>query len=239
MIADLHACRPWMSAARVERIVAQANALDGDMIVLLGDYVGHIPLSPALRPAEVAGLLASLKAPMGVWAVQGNHDWYDDPAAAADGRPTIWHAALEDQGIAVLENRNVQLDHNGVTFALAGLGSQRGLAKLSTAKRAGVDDITAALAGTEGMPTILLAHEPDVFPDLPDHVALTLSGHTHGGQIKLFGRTPVVPSRYGSRYAYGHMVEGARHLVVSGGLGCTTVPLRIGVPPEITVVEVS
>ncbi|MBD0271010.1 MAG: metallophosphoesterase, partial [Acetobacteraceae bacterium] len=66
---------------------------------------------------------------------------------------------------------------------------------------------------------------------------LTLAGHTHGGQVRLFGHSPVVPSRFGNRYAYGHVVEEGRHLIVSGGLGCSVAPIRFGAPPEIVLVE--
>ena len=86
-------------------------------------------------------------------------------------------------------------------------------------------------------PSILMAHEPDIFRKVPDRVALTLSGHTHGGQVRLFGWSPVVPSRYGNKYAYGHVTEGDRHMIVSGGLGCSILPVRFGVPPEIVVVD--
>jgi hypothetical protein len=105
---------------------------------------------------------------------------------------------------------------------------------------------------------ILLAHEPDIFPQVPERVALTLSGHTHGGQVRLFGYSPVVPSRFGNRYAYGHIVENAaageftederrhpplragaeRSLIVSGGLGCAILPVRFGIPPEIVLIDV-
>ena len=90
---------------------------------------------------------------------------------------------------------------------------------------------------TDDAPVILLAHEPDIFPQVPSRVALTLSGHTHGGQVRLFGYSPVVPSDYGNRYAYGPVEETGRHLVVSGGLGYSGIPVRFGVPPEITVVD--
>ena len=63
---------------------------------------------------------------------------------------------------------------------------------------------------------------------VPRRVALTISGHTHGGQVRLLGWAPIVPSRYGRRYVYGHIVEDGRHLVVSGGLGCSNAPLRLG-----------
>ncbi len=72
---------------------------------------------------------------------------------------------------------------------------------------------------------------------MPDRVALTLSGHTHGGQVRLFGYSPLVPSRFGNRFAYGHVREGGRDIVISGGLGCSILPVRLGVPPEITVIE--
>ena len=73
---------------------------------------------------------------------------------------------------------------------------------------------------------------------MPARVALTLSGHTHGGQVRLFGYSPIVPSGYGNRFAYGHVVETGRNLIVSGGLGCSILPIRFGVPPEIVEVEI-
>jgi predicted MPP superfamily phosphohydrolase len=88
-------------------------------------------------------------------------------------------------------------------------------------------------------PVILLVHEPDVFPQVPDRVALTVAGHTHGGQVRLLGYAPFVPSRYGDRYVYGHIVEEGRHLIVSGGLGCSGMPVRFGSPPEIVMIEIS
>ncbi len=68
-------------------------------------------------------------------------------------------------------------------------------------------------------------------------MALTLSGHTHGGQVRIAGWSPVVPSRYGNRYAWGHVEEAGRHLVVSGGIGNSLLPVRLGMPSEITLVE--
>ena len=100
--------------------------------------------------------------------------------------------------------------------------------------------LVAALARiTDDAPVILMAHEPDIFPRVPGRVSLTLSGHTHGGQVRLFGYSPRVPSRFGNRFAYGHIVENNRNLIVSGGLGCSILPVRIGVPPEIVMVNVS
>ena len=83
-------------------------------------------------------------------------------------------------------------------------------------------------------PVILLVHEPDIFTAVPARVALTIAGHTHGGQIRLPLMPPLwIPSAYGARFAYGHIVEDGRHMIVSSGLGCSGVPVRLGVPPEI------
>jgi predicted MPP superfamily phosphohydrolase len=87
-------------------------------------------------------------------------------------------------------------------------------------------------------PVLLLVHEPDIFPRVPDRVALTLAGHTHGGQIRLpFIWPAFVPSKFGKRFAYGHIVEDGRHMIVSGGLGTSVVPARLGVPPEVVRIE--
>ena len=103
----------------------------------------------------------------------------------------------------------------------------------------GVDDLDGTVARTMGDadPLILLAHEPDIFVRVPPRVTLTLSGHTHGGQVLLpFIGRPVVPSNYGQRFAYGHVVEGGRHLLVSSGLGMSGLPVRFMVPPEIALI---
>jgi predicted MPP superfamily phosphohydrolase len=151
---------------------------------------------------------------------------------------------LERVGIPVYENDAVRLSKDGHALWLAGLGDQmafiRGRRKRAWRTFEGVDDLSGTLAKvSDDAPVVLLAHEPDVFPRVPERVALTLSGHTHGGQVRVFGYSPMVPSRYGNRYAYGHMVEDNRHLIVSGGLGCSILPVRIGVPPEIVMVDVA
>ena len=107
----------------------------------------------------------------------------------------------------------------------------------------GLDDLPGTLAqAADGAPVILLAHEPDIFAGLPDtpgkaQVALTLAGHTHGGQVRLFGWSPYIPSEFGSRYAYGRVVEDNRSIIVSAGLGTSGPPVRFGIPPEIVLVD--
>lgn len=246
VIADIHACEPWMGLGHVERIVADTNALAPDLILLLGDYMAHHRFIMRPIPApEWAKVLADLKAPLGIHAILGNHDWWDDPEAQRLGRgPVRAQRALEAVGIPVYENDARRLSKDGHPFWLAGLGDQwafqrgaRGRKRARSWTR-GTDDLPATMALiNDDAPVILMIHEPDAFPSVPARVALTLAGHTHGGQVALGGFPLIVPSRYGRRYAYGHIVEEWRHLIVSGGLGCSIAPVRFGVPPEIVVVE--
>ena len=238
-LADIHVSAPYMPLSRVEEIVAATNALAPDLIVLLGDYVaGHRLTTRPIGVAELAPKLAGLKAPLGVYAILGNHDWWDDRAAQRLRRgPTVAARALHRAGIPVLENEAVRLTKGNGAFWLLGLGDQIAFNR-GRGRYEGVDDLPGTLARvTDDAPVILLAHEPDIFPEVPDRVGLTLSGHTHGGQVRLFGYSPIVPSSYGNRFAYGHVVEDERHLIVSGGLGTSVLPVRLGVPPEIVLVE--
>jgi predicted MPP superfamily phosphohydrolase len=100
-----------------------------------------------------------------------------------------------------------------------------------------VDGALAQL--TDDAPALAFMHNPDLFPRLSDRYALVLAGHTHGGQVALpvLGR-PIVPSRYGERYAAGHVVEHGRHLYVTTGLGTSILPVRFRVPPEIALLSV-
>jgi predicted MPP superfamily phosphohydrolase len=244
VIADLHACEPWMTANRIAGIVRDTNALNADLIVLLGDYVaGHEKVTRYMADEEWAEALSSLRAPCGVYAILGNHDWWADKQARSRGRgPIAARRVLERVGIPVLENDSVLLQKEGTSFWIAGLGDQLAF-RADDDRRPGApfgaDDLPRTLAHiTTTDPLILLAHEPDIFPEVPDRVALTLAGHTHGGQINLFGVSPFVPSRFGTRYIYGHIEENGRHMIVSGGLGCSGWPIRIGCPPEIVAVTI-
>ncbi len=242
VLADLHACRPWMDVDRIASIVRETNALGADVILLLGDYVtGHRYVFEPVHSSEWSKALAELRAPLGVHAILGNHEWWDDHAVQREGTGSPYaRRALESVGIPVYENDAVQLSKAGQKFWLAGLGDQ--LAYLPSrhqrpGQRIGADDLNGTLAKiTDDAPIILMAHEPDIMPTVPERIALTLSGHTHGGQVRLFGWSPTVPSRYGNRYAYGHVREQC-DLVVSGGLGCSILPVRFGVPPEIVFVR--
>jgi predicted MPP superfamily phosphohydrolase len=241
VIADLHACDPWMSLDRIHGIVERTNALGADIIVMLGDYVaGHRHVTRFIPASEWAPVLAGLKAPLGVHAILGNHDWWEDKAAQRDGEgPTVARRALEAAGIPVYENDAKRLSKDGHPFWLAGLGDQLAYLpalRFRPVRRIGVDDLGATLAKvTDSAPVILLAHEPDVAMRVSSRVALQLSGHTHGGQVRLLGWSPAVPKRYVKQLTYGH-TRTKCDVVVSGGLGCSIMPFRIGVPPEIVLV---
>lgn len=240
-LADIHACRPWMTQERIASLVEEANALQPDLIVLLGDYIAGMRLvSQRVTPPQWAGALSGLKAPLGVLSILGNHDWWNDGFAQRAGiGPTIARKALEKVGIPVLENDAVRLEKDGHGVWIAGLADQLALLPTKKGDRPkGLDDLDGTLAKVrDSSPVILLAHEPDIFPKVPWRVSLTLSGHTHGGQVRLFGYSPIVPSRYGNRYAYGHVVESDRNLIVSGGLGFSNLPIRFGMRPEILSID--
>jgi len=231
MLSDLHACDPWMPVDRINEIVDVTLRLEPDLIVVLGDFAAGLRRfrTSAIGPDDWARPLARLSAPLGVHAVLGNHDWWTDVDAVRHG--------LRKARIPVYENDAVKLRINRRRFWLAGLGDQIAHRGRQGGFR-GVDDLPGTMKQTrDGAPVLLMAHEPDIFVKVPRRVALTMAGHTHGGQIRLPGiGRPIVPSQYGERFAYGHVVEAGRHLVVSAGLGCSILPVRFGVPPEVTMV---
>jgi uncharacterized protein len=239
LLSDPHLIEPHMPTSRWRMIVETANALQPDVGLFLGDYVaGHFFRTGTVPVAEAAKGAAQLKARLGTFAIQGNHDWWDDKTAQKRGfGPTLAHRAFEDAGIPVLNNQVRRIENNGLPFWISGTDSMIAIIK-------GRDNFEsrADIAGTmaqinDSAPVIHMAHEPDLFVDLSESISLTVSGHTHGGQVRLFGWSPIVPSWYGNRFAYGHINEAGRHLVVSGGLGCSIAPVRFGMPPEITVLE--
>jgi predicted MPP superfamily phosphohydrolase len=220
LVSDLHAGAPHVDEQRVERLVAAVNARSPDLVLLLGDFIDpEVPFGTAVAPEAVAGALGGLRARLGVVAVLGNHDWRHDGERVA--------AALGSAGIALLENSARDLGELWV----AGVADVR-------MRRA---DVGRALeAVPQDAPVILLSHDPDAFARVPDRVALTVSGHTHGGQVAVPRlRRRFIPSRYGERYARGHVVEGGRHLYVTAGVGTTGWPVRLLAPPEVVVLRLT
>jgi predicted MPP superfamily phosphohydrolase len=231
VIADLHAGGPDMRLEHVRRVVDRASELKSDIVLMLGDFIASYRFAIEHIPDPVwAAELARLKAPLGSWAILGNHDWWHDLKGV--------RGALAGVNIPILENDAALLGPEGRKFWVAGIGDQIAI-PLGHGKFRGVDDLPLMMSRiTTDDPVLLMVHEPDIFPRVPERVALTLAGHTHGGQIRLpFIWPHFVPSRYGARYAYGHVVEDDRHLIVSGGLGTSIIPARLGVPPEIVHIE--
>jgi hypothetical protein len=231
VVADLHAGGPDMLLPHIRQVVDTANSLQSDLMVLLGDFTAWYEFKTEPVPDPIwAGELARLTAPLGTWAILGNHDWWHHLVGV--------RRALADVRIPILENDAVLLGGAGQRFWLAGIGDQLAY-RLGHRKYRGVDDLPGTLARVRtDDPIVLLVHEPDIFPRVPPRVAVTLAGHTHGGQIRVPLIWPLfVPSEFGARFAYGHIVEDDRHLIVSGGLGTSTIPARLGVPPEIVHIE--
>lgn len=216
--SDLHIGSPYTGVAKLERIVEQINAGRPDVIVLLGDFVIQgVTGGQFVPPETIAKKLAGLRAPLGVYAVLGNHDhWLDGPRVAR---------AFERSGIRMLEDTALPLTYGDRRFWLVGISD------FLTAPH----DVRLALAPVDDdAPAIAITHNPDIFPKIPGRVCLTLAGHTHGGQVAfpLIGR-PIVPSQFDELYALGPIHERGKHLFVTAGIGTSIIPVRFRVPPEI------
>src|SRR5262245_40163059 len=151
VLADIHACKPWMTVDRINSIVDQTNKLNADVIVLLGDYVAGLRhyRTGEVHSDEWSKALAGLKAPLGVHAILGNNEWWEDRAAQESGHgPTFARLALERVGIPVYENDAVRLTKSGSEFWLAGLGDQIAFNPSRSrypGRRLGIDDLDATL----------------------------------------------------------------------------------------------
>jgi predicted MPP superfamily phosphohydrolase len=224
LIGDVHTGGPFIDHQKLRRIVDLTNQENPDLIVLLGDYMSPDSWhSHKVEPEVTAGVLKDLRAPLGVYAVLGNHDWWYNGEKV--GR------ALEDVGIHVLENDVAEIKWRDKSFWLVGF------ADIWT-RRLQIKETIAKV--TAGAPIIGLTHNPDLFPRLPQTVPLLLAAHTHGGQVNipLIG-TPVVPSRFGSKYNAGHIFENNHHLFVTTGIGTSILPVRFRVPPEIVILTIT
>ena len=224
VLSDIHVGGSFIDDDKVRTIVQRTNELQPDLIVIAGDYVsGNGRRHPTVPPETYAPLLGQFRAPLGVYSVLGNHDWWYDGARV--------RGALEANGIKVLENETAKLDVRGTPLWLAGL------ADLWT-RTPRIHETTAGIP--DGDAIIALTHNPDIFPRLPQRVALLIAGHTHGAQIRLPFIGPIVqPSRVSAAYTRGHVVENDHHLFVTTGIGTSIFPVRFGVPPEIVLLTLT
>lgn len=223
VIADIHAGSPFIKEAKLQKIVSETNQAKPDLIVLLGDFVIRDRFyKQPIAPEVTAGMFKDFSAPLGIYAVLGNHDWWYNGAKV--------RRALEDNGIRVLEDEVAEVKWRDKSFWLVGL------ADLWTRPQHVQDAIAKA---PQGSTIIALTHNPDIFPSLPPSVPLLLAGHTHGGQVNLpvIGQ-PIVPSHFGQRYAAGHIFDNGHHIFVTTGIGTSILPVRFRVPPEIVILTI-
>lgn len=217
LLSDIHIGNRGMSAERLERIVAQINAARTDAVVLAGDFVnGNRPDDPRAKPELLTVPLRGLKAPLGVFAMLGNHDHWIGADRVAE--------ALGKANVRLLENDAVRAG----PLAIVGLGD----------RYSGHDDLPAALARARelgGIP-VVATHSPDLAPELPLGVQAVLAGHSHCGQIvlPLIGSLPEFLGYrlFDPRYRCGLVREASRTVIVTAGLGTGGVPVRLGAPPD-------
>ena len=213
-LSDLHFL-PHTPLSVIARAAERACELKPDLLVLTGDFVTH----EAETIFGLSDLLASLDARYGVFAILGNHD-------VRAGKALIGKA-IEDTGVLLLQNEGITFDVGHGQLTLAGVDDCLW----------GQPDLKAALAQRPAdATTILLAHEPDVIDRFSQdgRVDLQLSGHTHGGQVRLpFFGTPVLP-KLGQKYVHGLHRVNQSWLYTNRGVGMVSLPIRFNCPPEVT-----
>lgn len=218
-LTDIHVGN-FMKQDKLEWYVRAVNDLQPDIVALTGDFIGS---SPHFIPA-CAAALEKIEAREGVFACLGNHDYWVGARSVTE--------ALESAGVQVLRNEAHTLVLKGVPLNIAGVDDPW----------RGMTDFDQALSMVDAnAPTIMLCHQPDLFPAIVQRgVDLTLSGHYHGGQVKLqlLGMT-VSPAHLISEFVEGHYSHGRSQLYVSRGIGITGPPVRLNAPPEITLLHLA
>lgn len=227
-LTDLHH-GPWMPITQIRKVIADTNKLEPDLVLLTGDYVSH---SRDYIPA-VAAALNQLRPKIGVLGVLGNHDWWEDGP--------LTKKLLAEAGVLLIDNAKIHLTP-GRKFTTTPPAEGLCIAGVGDLWTDRINFYEALHEVPKSMPRLLLAHNPDTAEreELVQklcRVDLMLSGHTHGGQIQIpFIGTPVVPSNYGQKYAQGLVQGPGCPVYISRGIGMSILPLRLGVPPEITLI---
>jgi predicted MPP superfamily phosphohydrolase len=215
--ADLHVGAPHAGLPMLRKVVDQLNAGNPDLILLPGDFVIQGVIGgQAVDPALIAQELGRLKAPLGVFATLGNHDWWHNGTQVGQ--------ALEEHGIRVIENGAIPLSTANGKIWLVGIG----------------DDMTghahpdkAIAAAPADARLIVMMHDPANAPDLPPQTLVAFAGHTHGGQVRLpFFGALITPGRAPRQHAYGWIPGAPAPTWVTSGVGTSILPVRFNCPPE-------
>lgn len=224
LLSDFH-YDPYFSVHPIRKGVEIVNGLRPDLIALTGDFVSvpwfgnHAKYASNAEPC--AEVLRKLRAPHGVWSVLGNHDAFSDPDRIT--------SALKSVGIPTLSNQSVPIEKDGARFWLCG-----------------VDDVLAGdpdLPGTlgevpSGEAVVLMAHEPDYADYVAEYpVDLQLSGHTHGGQVRIPLMRPLYLPPLAKKYVWGLFKIRELTLYTNAGIGTVDLPLRWNCPPEVTLIS--
>jgi predicted MPP superfamily phosphohydrolase len=233
-ISDIHGGSNFITEDKIRQIVVETNTQKPDLVVLLGDY-----LSPSLfnrrelrMPLEtIAQNLTGLRAKYGVYAILGNVDEAFDKEKVS--------AELKKAGIEVLSNEVVSIQINEEKLRLLGMQDKEEFQEWKDIS----NQLKLLLAkGEQEGNLIVLVHNPDYINVISgelmisNDLTLILAGHTHGGQVSLpLIGSPIIPSSYGQKYAAGHIQEAGTDMFVTTGVGTSLIPVRFGVPPEISV----
>jgi len=221
LLSDFH-YDAHFSVHPLHAAIGMVNTLRPDLIALTGDFVSvpwfGDPVEAAADAEPCAQLLRQMHAPHGLWAVTGNHDAFTDPERVT--------STLRAAGIQVLSNQSVPIERDGARFWLGGVEDVLG----------GTADIDATLHDVPSAEaSVLLAHEPDYADHVARHsVDLQLSGHSHGGQVRVPFVRPFYLPDLAKKYIWGLYQVGRLTLYTNPGLGTVGVPVRMNCPPEIT-----
>ncbi len=226
LLSDCHWRELASDLQRMNKAVDLLNNSGADVVFLLGDYIGAgYHSGTAATPQELGAAFSNIKAPYGVYAVLGNHDYWHNPEEIC--------TELNKAGIIVIEKAHHLAKFRDIPINLIGFLGRLDWGKLSNAPAPTIPE--------NNYPTLVLSHTPDYFATLDYPLDLMFSGHLHGGQLNwpIFGPL-LVPSVFGNRYIDGifEREDGAK-LLMSRGIGNNMLQLRINAPPEIVLVTIN
>jgi predicted MPP superfamily phosphohydrolase len=231
LVGDPQPSWPWWTRERMHETMLRGDALAPDIVFFLGDYayehktMARLGLSwlTFLPPADTVEAMALVRAPLGAWAVMGNHDYY-------------WNGP---EVVRLLDHSPIRLLRDASALVSDDDGPLLHVVGLEDVTTHTIDLKRAFSDVDDRAPSVVLSHSPEVLPRLPPRARTLFAAHTHGGQIALPGVGPIVLPIRDRALARGRIVRGGRTVVVTSGLGLSILPLRFGVPPELAVVTLS